>query len=592
MTFHIALLLGIILVAMVLFSLDWLSSDVVALGVVLALILTGLLSPADAFAGFGSETVITILALLIMTSALVKTGVVDMAGRAILRHAGTQPLPLLAVIMVGCGTLSAFIGTTAATAFFTPIAVGLASKAKISPSYLLMPVAFSSILSSSVTLISTSTNLVVNGLMTRAGLAPMSIFELTPIGVPIAITGLAYMLLVGRHFVPKRAAVGLLEQFGLRSYITEIVLLPKSSLAGKTIREAALGRDLDLSIIRVVRNESQYLLPRSDMRLEEGDVLLVEGSRADVLNVKDTAGVDIRADLELSDPDLRSEEAALVEVLVVPGSRLVGRTLRDAGIRERFGVQVLGFNRQGRNILTKLSRISLRAGDVLLIQGRTTGVMRFADEGLVSVLQEVPEKTGIRPKAWRAIAIFFASIALAATNLVPLAVAVMLGAFAVLATRCVAPVDAYRETEWRVVILIACMLALGQAIMKTGAAQYLAAHADIWMAGLPPIWIIAAFFVLTVVLAQPMSNQAAAALMVPIAVQTASHLHLNPRTFVMTIAVAASCSFLTPLEHSCLIVYGPGHYRFKDFIRVGAPLVIVLLVIVLFLVPRIWPLHG
>lgn len=592
MTSDIALLIGLTLLSLVFFSFDWVPSDVVALGLLLAMIVTGLLKPEQAFAGFGSDTVIMIMGLLIMTTALVRTGVVDLVGRAILRHSGSNPTLLLAVIMISCAVLSAFISNTAATAFFLPIVLGVATKARISPSRLLMPVAFASILTSSVTLISTSTNLVVSGLMVRAGLAPMRMFELAPVGIPISIAGLLYMFFIGRRIVTERAPVpGLLERFGLRSYLTEVVVLPSSPLIGKTLEEAALGRDLELSIMRVVRDRDRYLLPRANMKLEPGDLLLMEGAREDVLKIKDTAGLEIRADLELSDPDLHDEDAVLVEALVVPGSRLAGRTLRDLSVRESFRVQVLGLNRHGRNIVMKLSHVSLRVGDVLLIQGRSTGLSRMADEGLVSVLHAVEETTGKRPKAWRALIIFSASLIVAAANLLPLAVAVLLGAFAILATRCVTPAEAYRDTDWRVVILIACMLALGQAMITTGTAPYLAGILSQRIADLPPVGILTGFFALTVVLSQPMSNQAAAAIIVPIAIQTAIHLHLDPRPFALTIAIAASCSYITPLEPACLMVYGPGHYRFWDFVRVGGAMVIVLGAIVISMVPRIWPLR-
>lgn len=593
MTLEIALLLSLVVLALVFFSFEWIGTDVVALGLLLALVLTGLLPAKDAFAGFGSDTVLMILGLLIMTTALVKTGVVDLVGRAILRHAGTRTGPLLAVIMLSVATLSAFISNTAAAAFFLPVVLGVAAKSKVSPSCLLMPIAFASILTSSVTLISTSTNLVINGLMTNAGLAPMRMFELSPVGIPIAIAGLIYMYFIGRRLIPDRTSPeGLLENFGVRSFITEVLVLPESPLVGKTLGEANLGRDLDLSVVRVLREPEKTLWPRRDLVIRERDVLLVEGARTDVLKVKDTAGIEIRPEVTLSDPDLRSEDASLVEALVVPGSPLVGRTLRAVGFRERYGLQVLAMNRHGRNLLGKLGRTVLRVGDVLLVQGRKTGIASLASEGLVSVLNAVEEKRINRPRAWRAMAIFAGSLVLATLNVVPLAVAVLIGAFLIFATRCVTPVESYREIEWRVIILIACMLALGQAMSHTGTAEYLAHHVASATANLSPRWLLGGFFLLTVALTQPMSNQAAAAVILPIAVQTAHQLGLNPRPFVMAIAVAASCSYLTPLEPACLMVYGPGRYRFMDFVRVGAPLVLVVFAIALFLLPRVWPLEA
>lgn len=593
MTLSIALLLGLVVLALVLFSFEWVSSDVVALGLLLALILTGLLPARDAFAGFGSDTVIMIFALLVMTSALVSTGVVDLVARAILRHSGTGMNTLLAFVMVSVAALSAFISNTAAAALFLPIVIGLAAKAKVSPSRLLMPVAFASILTSSVTLISTSTNLVISGLMTRAGLEPLRMFELTPVGLPIAIVGLAYMFFIGRRLIPERTpAAGLLDQFEVRSYITEVLVLPDSPLVGKTLAESNLGREMELEVVRVLRDPNQYLWPRRRMTIREGDILLVKGARKDVLKVKDTAGIEIRPEVELSDPHMNMEDVALVEALVVPRSRLVGRTLRAVGFRERYRVQVLGLNRHGQNMLEKLSRTVLHVGDVLLLQGPKAALTRVADDGAVSVLNAVDEPRIDRPRAWRAVAIFATSLTLAAANLLPLPVAVLLGAFAIFLFRCIEPADAYREIEWRAVILIACMLALGEAMIRTGTADYLAQGVAAAAADVSPLWLLAGFFGLTVALTQPMSNQAAAAVILPIAVQTAVQLQLDPRAFAIMIAVAASCSYLTPLEPACLMVYGPGRYRFIDFIRVGAPLTVLIFTLAILLVPRLWPLQA
>jgi di/tricarboxylate transporter len=591
-TFSIGLLLAIIVLALVLFSVEWIAADVVALGVLLALIVTGLLPAEAAFAGFGSDTVLMIIGLLIMTTALDRTGVVELAGRAILRHAGTRTNVLLAVIMLAVALLSAFISNTAAVALFLPIVTGLAARAKISPSCLLMPVAFASILTSSVTLISTSTNLVVSGLMTRAGLAPMGMFELAPVGLPVAFVGLVYMYFIGRRLIPDRApAEGLLAQFGVRSYVTEVLVLPESPLVGKPISESNLGRDLDLSVVRVLRGDNESLWPRRTMCIRAGDVLLVEGARQDVLKVKDTAGIDIRPDVKLSDPDLKSEDTNLVEAMVVPHSPLLGRTLRMVGFRERYRVQVLGLNRHGRNLLQKLSRTVLRVGDVLLLQGRASDIAGLVKDGVVSVFSAVEERRVDRPRAWRASLIFVAALAIATANLLPLAVAVMLGAFFTFVARCISPADAYRELEWRAVILIACMLALGDAMIRTGTAAYLAGHLATWTAGLSPVWLLGGVFLLTVALAQIMSSQAAAAVILPVAVQTAVHAHLNPRPLAMVVALAAACSYMTPIEPSCLMVYGPGRYRFADYFRVGGLMTALIFITTIVLAPMVWALR-
>lgn len=591
MTLEIGILLTLIGVALIFFSFEWIPPDVVGLGLLLTLILSGLLPYKQAFAGFGSDTVIMILSLLIMTAAMLKAGVVDLVGRGILRYVGKRTSLLLPGIMGIVALLSAFISNTAAAAFFIPVAMGIAAKLGVSPSRYLMPVAFASILSSSVSLISTSTNLVISGLMTNAGLAPMGMFELAPVGIPILLTGLAYILFIGRRWIPERAQTGsLIEGFGIRSYLTEVLVLPSSPLIGKTLEQSGLGRDLDLTVLSIVRQKRKYQ-PSGEMFIEAGDVLLVEGARAEVLKVKDTAGIEIRADIKLSDPTLRTEDSVLVEAIVVPNSRLIGRTLRGVLFRERYGLQVLGLNRHGQNVLNKLSRITLRAGDVLLIQGNKVKVSALEEERAFSILGAIEEKRPDRARALRTGIIFVASLTLATLNVLPLAVATLLGAFAVFATKCITPSDAYREVEWRAIILIACMLGLGEAMSSTGTAKYLATLLTNSFNGLDPLWLLAGFFLLTVALTQPMSNQAAAAVILPIAVATAIQLDLNPRTFAMMIAVAASCSYLTPLEPACLMVYGPGRYKFSDFFRVGGPLVILLFLLAMWLVPRQWPLQ-
>lgn len=592
MTLAIGLLLALILLALVLFSIEWVPADVVALGLMLAIILLGLLPADKAFAGFGSDTVLMTFGLLLMTATLVDTGVVDMAGRALSARGNVSPNTLLLLVLVVVSVLGAFISNTAAAAFFVPIVMGLAQRSKVSPSKLLMPLAFASILSSSVTLISTSTNLVVSGLMKNAGMPPMGMFELAPVGIPITILGIVYMFFIGRRLIPDRVSPGeLIETFGVRSYLTEVLVLPDSKLAGKTLAESGLGAELDLSVLRVVRDNVETMMPRPNKVLRAGDVLLVEGPRERILEIKDKAGIEIKADVEFKDPNLRSEDTALVEALIPPASPLIGRSLRTAQFRDRYGLQVLGINRHGKNLLTRLARTTLRAGDVLLVQGHRQSISGLEQDRVLSVLGPLEGRRIDRSKALRAGIIFTAAIALGTFKVLSLPVAVLLGGFAMLATRCAAPEDAYRKIEWRVVILIACMLALGAAMDHTGAAKYVAGHVVGWVEGMQPVWLLTGFFFLTIALTQPMSNQAAAAVILPIALQTSVQMNLDPRPFAMMIAVAASCSYLTPLEPACLLVYGPGRYRFFDFFRVGAPLTLLIYLIAIVLVPLLWPLQ-
>lgn len=589
MTPQIALLLVILAVALVLFSFEWVPADVVALGVMLTLVLTGLLTPEAAFAGFGSDTVMMILGLLILTAALLRTGVVDMAGRAILRRGGKSPQRLLVLVVVSAAVLSAFISNTAAAAFFLPIVMGIAARAKVSPSKLLMPLAFASILTSSVTLVSTSTNIVVSGLITDYGLPPIGMFELAPVGIPVAVVGILYMLTIGRRMIPERTPPdSATDEFGLGPFLTEVLVRPDSKLVGKSLAESGLGRDLDLTVLRVVRESGRTLPPRAQTRLEPGDVLLVEGRREEILKLKDTSGLDIKADVTLSDPDLQDQDARLVEAILLPRSPLLGNTLKAYRFRERHGLQVLAVHRHGETLRRKLSELPLRLGDVLLVQGHRDAIAGLETDGIFRVLGRVSEQ---RPKlrhAPLAIAIFVGSLALATFKVVPLPVAVLSGALVAFLTRCLSPEEAYREVEWKVLILIGSMLALGAAMEETGAARWIAGGVVDLVGGTDVKWLLAGFFALTVILTQPMSNQAAAVVVIPVAIQTALQLDLNPRTFAMTVAVAASCSYLTPLEPACLMVYGPGRYRFMDFFRVGALLTLLIGALAVFLIPVVW----
>jgi di/tricarboxylate transporter len=589
---EILLLLVIIVVTLVLFSLERVPADVIALGVMLSLILTGLLTPEQAFAGFGSDTVMMILGLLILTAALTRTGVVDIAGRAVMRHTGQDPDRLLVIIVVAAAALSTFMSNTASAAFFLPIVLGAAQRTRTSASRLLMPLAFASILTSSVTLVSTSTNLVISGLLTQHDMPAMGMFELAPVGIPIALAGILYMLTIGRRLIPNRASSDEFEQpFGVRLYLTEVLVLSDSPLIGKTLGESGLGSELDLNVLRVVRGKNRYFGARASLRLEHADVLLVEGSRDEILKVKDIAGIDIKADVKLSDPGLSSDEAELVEVILLPGSPLLGRTLKRFRFRERYGLQVLAINRQGETIRRKISQVQLRLGDMLLVQGRRANISMLASDRTFGVVGDVEQQRPNVARAPIAITIFVASLAATTLGLLSLPVAVLLGAMAAFVTRCITPEEAYREVEWKAIILIGAMLSLGAAMQETGAAEYIAGHLVTLVGATQPLALLTGFFILTVILTQPMSNQAAAIVVVPIAIQTALQLNLNPRAFAMMIAVAASCSYLTPLEPACLMVYGPGRYKFFDFVKVGSLLTVIVFVIAVFLVPLVWPLQ-
>lgn len=591
MTIEIALMLGIIALAILLFSLERVPPDVTALGLLLLITLTGLVTPEQAFAGFGSEVVLMILGLLILTAGLIQTGAVDYLGREILSRVGEDISRFILLLMIAAAALSAFMSNTGATAFFLPIILSISRQMKVSPSRLLMPLAFSSILASSVTLIGTSTNLVISGLMVNAGLEPLGMFELTAVGLPILIVGLSYMATIGKRLIPDRGFnQNCTDDFEIQPYLTEIEILPESIFAGKTLLESGLGHDLDITVIRIVRGGEEYLVPDADLIFQSGDVLLVEGMMDKLMRIEDEYGIELKPHRKIEDADFQSEDIGLFEVVLLPNSPMIGRSLRTLKFRERYNLQVLGINRSGEIIHQKLSQIRLAAGDELLVQGDRSNLIILDRENTLRLIRPIRWRRLRGRQALTAALLFGGSITLAALEILPLAVAVLTAAFLAFVTRIITPEEAYRSVEWRLLILIGSMLALGQAIQVTGTAAFLAGQIIQLTHQLNPIWLLAGFFLLSLVLTQPMSNQAAAVVVVPIAIQLAQQLGLNPRSFAVMIALGASASFMTPLEPAALLVYGPGNYKFSDFPRVGFLLTLLILIISILLVPVLWPL--
>jgi len=586
---EIAICLAILIAAILLFAWDRLPADVIALGVMLAVIGTGLLPPARAFAGFASDTVIMILGLLIMSTGLIQTGVVDIAGRRLFDLAGRSPATFLPLMMLCVAGVSAVISNTAATAFFVPLVIGYAAKVGVSPARFLLPLAFASILTSSVTLISTSTNLVVSDFLARFQQAPMGMFELAPVGIPIAIAGLLYMWLVGIRLMRQRPEQTADEKIGERRYQADAVVTTGGPLVGKSPK-AALIPDKGITVVKVLRGDETIRGENkiADLSLRPGDELIIEGLRADLLKIKDIDGLDFKADVHLAGGEVNPQEVTIVEGVLLPRSPLIGQSLKSLDFKGRYGLQVLALHRAGP-VPTTISSARLRLGDVLLLQGTRANVRTLERGNLFNIFGGVETARLNFSRAPVAGAIFALAIAAVTFNLVSLPVAALAGAFLMLVSRCLSPEQAYAQVEWKVLILIGALLSLGAAMEASGTGRYLAQQL-IGLVGSGPYALLTSFFILTVALTQPMSNQAAALVMLPIAMQTGVELGGDPRGFAMMVAVAASCSYLTPLEPACLLVYGPGKYEFRDFFKVGAPLTVIIYLIAILLVPRAWPL--
>jgi di/tricarboxylate transporter len=592
----IAITLILLIVAVVLFATEKIPVDVVGILLVIGLVLTNVLTVQEGLSGFGDNVIITIAGLFILTGGLIKTGLVDLIGRRLYKIAGSNEFLLTALIMAVAAISASVLKNTTTTAMFLPVVIGLASRAKVSPSKLLMPLAFGAILGGSCTLIGTSTNLAVSGAMQRYGMEPYSMFELTPVGIIMVVVGLVYMLFVGRKLLPNLGGEGsFTEQYHIREYISEVIVLPGSHLIGKTLGEANLNLELDLNVLGIIRGKEQRIAPNSNEVIGEGDLLIVEGTLANILNVKGEVGLEIKADFELNDRDLESGEIELFEIMVMRDSRLVGNTLKTINFRRSYDLTVLAINRHGETFLDKISSVRLKFGDVLLVQGNRRLIEPFVVAGEMLLLEDVSTSSMRTEKRRWAIAAFGLFLALSLSKLVigfdvPLAIAVLLGVLLLLATRTVRHNEVYQLINFRLLVLIACMMSFGIAMEKTGADKYLAGLIVEYFQQYGATAVLAGFFVLTVALTQPMSNQAAALVVLPVAVKTAIALGLNPRTFVVAITFAASFSFITPLEPACVLVYTPGRYRFMDFVKIGTILTIVVFIVSIILVPLFWKL--
>ena len=592
----IAITLILLVVAIVLFATEKLPVDVIGILLVMGLILTRVLTVQEAVAGFGNDIIITIGGLFILVGGLIKTGMVDMIGRRMHKIAGDSEFVLTALIMLAAAVGASVLKNTTTTAMFLPVVVGLAAKAKIPPSKLLMPLAFGAILGGSCTLIGTSTNLAVSGAIQRYGQAPFTMFELAPVGIITFSVGMIYMLLVGRRMLPSRGGEeSLTEQYNIREYISELIVLPDSPLVGKTLDEAGINTELQLSILGILRDGERISAPGSNERIRRRDSLIVEGKVSDILRVKEAVGLEIKPDIMLNDVDLESEDVELFELLVMRDSRLVGQTLKSLNFRQAYDLTVLAVNRHGETFINKLSDVQFIFGDVLLVQGKRAGIEPLVADREVLLLDDVSDATVRVDKRRWAIAAFGLFLALSISKItigfdVPLAVCVLAGVMLLLATKTVRYSEMYSLIDFRLLVLIACMMSFGVAMENTRADVYLATLINDYFGQFGSTAVLAGFFILTVALTQPMSNQAAALVVLPVAVKAAIALGVNPRTFIVAVTYAASFSFITPLEPACVLVYTPGRYRFMDFVKIGTILTIIVFIVSMIMVPIFWPI--
>jgi di/tricarboxylate transporter len=561
--------------------------DLILLAALFTLAALGILTPTEVFRGFGNEGMATVGALFVVAAALSETGALESFARRVFGQVRNERSGVLRISVPVAG-LSAFLNNTPIVAMMTPLVIDWARRQRLSPSRFLLPMDFATILGGCVTVIGTSTNLVVAGLMLRAGMQPMGFFELAPVGLPVATVGILYLVGVAPRILPVRRE--LLEQLGeqRREYTVSMRVDPAGPLVGRSVAEASLRNLPGLFLIEIDRGSHVLTPVAPDELLQPDDRLVFAGVVSTIVDVQRIRGLLPVASSEAT-PDAPIAPN-LVEAVISPSSPLVGESIRESGFRGVYDAAVVGVHRNGERVGGKIGESVLRPGDTLLLQAGPAFLHAHRNSPDFYLVSEVHGSERPRfERAGLALAALAVMVGVAALELVPISVAAFLaGGFLVL-TRCLSLARARASVDWSVLIVIASSLGIAYALQKTGAAGVIAHMLLLGVGGLGPIGALAGVYLVTLLMTETLSNNAAAALMFPIAVAVADELGVDPRGFIMTIAIAASCGFASPIGYQThLIVYGPGGYRFGDFVKVGLPLDLLCAAVAVGVVPWIW----
>ena len=576
--------------AMVLFATGKLRIDLIALCALVALIALRLINPSQALYGLTSPATATIAAMFVLSTGLARTGVVQWVAQKIDNLAGRTESRLILVLCAVVGALSAFVVNTATVAVFIPIAIMLANTRNISPSRVLMPLSFASQFGGVCTLIGTSTNLLVNSIAIEAGIKGFGLFEFAPLGLAMSVAGIAYLVIVPRHLLPRRRREAeQIDKYRLADYLVEMRVRDKSPLIGKVWETSKASCETEVELTNLLRDDKAVSRPKRT-RIREGDVLLFNGSVDVLVSMEGKYGLELLKNAKVDDRKLSSEDVKLVEALIPPRSNLVGRTLRASDFLRRYQSTVLAIQRRGKALRERLMDIHLEDGDTLLLQGNKKCVERLLKSSDLIVTSELTELYIRKDRAIIALAMLVTVVALAALNIVPIFVATLIGAVGVVLGRCITIEEAYRAIDWRVIFLLVGILPLGLALEQNGAAIWLASAVMGHMVNYGPLIVLAALYLITAVLTESMSNIAAAGILAPIGISLAVAMGVDPRPFLVAITFAASTSFATPVGYQTnTMIYAPGGYRFTDFTRVGGPLNLIFWGLAVLLIPRLWP---
>ncbi|NHX39768.1 MULTISPECIES: SLC13 family permease [Haloarcula] len=598
---------AVIVAALVLFATEALPVDVTAIAVMVALMLAepattlaadaGLIaepvyvlhqagdgiSPLDrGLSGFASTATITVLAMFILSDGVQRTGIVQILGAKIASLTGDSETKQLSATVGLVAPISGFINNTAAVAILLPMVTDIAHKGKLSPSKLLLPLSYASMFGGMLTLIGTSTNILASQLSAELIDQPFSMFEFTQLGIIVTVIGTVYLLTVGRYLVPSRIPVeeDLTEEFEMGEYLTEVVVREDSPLIGQTVDEALRVSAFDVDIVQLVREKRTFLEPLGQKSIRAGDVFAVRTDRDTLVDLLDVEGLDIIPDVEVDDAELETanERKNLVEVVVAPGSSLIGETLVSTNFRQRYDATVLALRHGQELYRQRMDHVTLRIGDTLLVQATPESIDRLNRNNDFIVAQEVARPDFRRSKIPVAIGIVAAVVGVAALTPVHIVISALGGALAMVLTGCLRPPELYDAVQWDVIFLLAGVIPLGTALQETGGADLLAelfvmGAGSVLTAGGGLAVVLGLMYLVTALLTNIISNNASVVLMIPVAIETAQQLNANAFAFVLAVTFAASTAFMTPVGYQTnLLVYGPGGYRFTDYLKVGAPL--------------------
>jgi len=577
----------IILVGMfILFLRETYPTEVVAIGVVGLLLVTGLLPYSDGLAVLSNPAPWTIAAMFIVMGALVRTGSLDRVTRLAESTAKTHPKLAVTLLLGFAALASAFINNTPIVVIMIPIFVQVAKILKQSASKLLIPLSYAAIMGGTLTLIGTSTNLLVDGVARSQGLEPFTIFEVTPLGLVVVAWGMIYLALIGRHLLPDRASMATLlgGNRAKMKFFTEVAIPEDSALIGQNVTEVELFTRDGVRLIDVLRGDASLRRNMDGVTLQLGDRVVLRTEMAELL------GMQSSKDLRTIDK-LSSVETTTVEVLITPGCRMVGRSLGSMRLRRRYGVYPLAAHRRNQNIGRQLDDLVVQVGDTLLLEGDPADIQRLAADMDMVDVSTPSERPYRREKAPIALLAMAGIVVLAALNLAPILPLAVLAMAVVLIARCIDAEEAFSFVEGRLLALIFAMLAVGAALEHTGAIELLVGSLAPWLENVPPVVLIWTIYFITTLLTELVSNNAIAVIMAPIAIALGQTIGVDPRPLVVAVMIAASACFATPIGYQTnMLVYGPGGYRFTDYLKVGIPLNISLGVVVCLTIPLLWPL--